>query len=589
MRLLPDIILNENNVTLSIQSPYTINGRLIVECEYIQNAYDSISYRNLFCNTTIIFVTDDHSRYASDYELIKLKYQCLYNENISEFFYDENELQDGFRCTFDDYLRAITAQCEMLDGYDTLTVSVGTHSASGYYWDAYNRLTHQNRLSAYNAATVDSTVVSALESIGTVPDIRVSTDEVYYFENGSTISTIRTPSYRTSYSTSSYGTSARNISLDLSNVVATSEKKYIHAYNYKPEYIKHYMPDEDSSALLLGAEIEVDCGGESEEHARNVLEIICGTLTDEASMVSTVKEDKMFCTHDGSLRNGIEFDTMPCTLEYHKKEMKYKEMFEYLDKHGYKAHDTTTCGLHVHADRSYLGKSKLVQQLTISKILYILEKFNDEICVIARRNNEYSRFVGKDEVNESLDVLYNKYKNTGKKVALNLQHENTIEFRMFKGTLKYETFLLTLEFVKDIIDYAKKINIEEIELMKWNDLMDTFSDELKEYYNERLKKEKEKASEKVDDKIDLANTVEAYGELSTLASYIDSINIGVESMAIADSISSWSRFGSIAVSGYDLDTSCGIASTASHTHGNADYTTSYVGRPYYEGCFGTIS
>lgn len=37
-------------------------------------------------------------------------------------------------------------------------------------------------------------------------------------------------------------------------------------------------------------------------------------------------------------------------------------------------------GLHIHANRSYLGKSRISQELVISKILYILEKFNDEIC-----------------------------------------------------------------------------------------------------------------------------------------------------------------------------------------------------------------
>ena len=193
---------------------------------------------------------------------------------------------------------------------------------------------------------------------------------------------------------------------------------------------------------------------------------------------------------------------MPCSLEFHKNKMNYKELFKYLDELGYKGHDCDKAGLHIHADRKYLGKSELVQQLTISKILYIIEKFNDEICVIARRNNSYSQFVGKEEVNKSLDKLYGKYYNTGKKVALNLQHKDTIEFRMFRSTLKYETFILTLEFVKDIIDFAKSINIEEIELVKWSDLMNTFSDELKEYYNDRLEKENKKKETEKEKKVD---------------------------------------------------------------------------------------
>lgn len=168
--------------------------------------------------------------------------------------------------------------------------------------------------------------------------------------------------------------------------------------------------------------------------------------------------------------------------------MNYREMFEYLDKKGYKGHDCKTAGLHIHANRSYLGKSRISQELVISKILYILEKFNDEICVIARRDNDYSEFAGKKQNEDSIVELYSKYKDKGKRAALNLQHKDTIEFRMFKSTLKYETFILTLEFVKDIIDYAKSVDIEEIELAKWSDLMNCFSTELRKYYEFRYQK-----------------------------------------------------------------------------------------------------
>ena len=63
---------------------------------------------------------------------------------------------------------------------------------------------------------------------------------------------------------------------------------------------------------------------------------------------------------------------------------------------------------------------------------------------------------------------------------------------MFKSTLKYETFILTLEFVKDIIDYAKSASIEEIELIKWADLMKLFSPALRNYYTERYNKQYKK-------------------------------------------------------------------------------------------------
>lgn len=267
--------------------------------------------------------------------------------------------------------------------------------------------------------------------------------------------------------------------------VSSRSKTYIHQFNYVPKYIKHFMPGEsEDTTLLLGAEIEVggnnniSSDNDKNSTVKKCIQIMNGSDSDEENLI--------YSTHDSTVQ--IEFDTMPCSLEFHKNKMNYREMFEYLDKEGYKGHDCETAGLHIHANRNYLGKSRISQELIISKILYILEKFNDEICVIARRDNEYSEFVGSKKEENSLVELYGKYKDHGKRAALNLQHKDTIEFRMFKSTLKYETFILTLEFVKDIIDYAKSASIEEIELIKWSDLMNCFSSELRKYYEFRYQK-----------------------------------------------------------------------------------------------------
>ena len=286
----------------------------------------------------------------------------------------------------------------------------------------------------------------------------------------------------------SFNNSERNIGF-INNIISNKTKTYIHQFNYVPKYIKHFMPGEsEDTTLLLGAEIEV--GGNnniSSDNDKNSTVKKCIQIMNESD---SDEENLIYSTHDSTVQ--IEFDTMPCSLEFHKNKMNYREMFEYLDKEGYKGHDCETAGLHIHANRSYLGKSRISQELVISKILYILEKFNDEICVIARRDNEYSEFVGSKKEENSLVELYGKYKDHGKCAALNLQHKDTIEFRMFKSTLKYETFILTLEFVKDIIDYAKSASIEEIELIKWADLMKLFSPALRNYYTERYNKQYKK-------------------------------------------------------------------------------------------------
>lgn len=263
-----------------------------------------------------------------------------------------------------------------------------------------------------------------------------------------------------------------------------NKRKIIHTYNYTPTYKKHYLDGEDeATTLLLGAEIEVDNGGETEEHAKEVLKIMNGEETWEA-------EENIYCVHDGSLKKGLEFPTQPGSLAWHKT-LPYKKMFEYLDEHDYKAHDTETCGLHVHINRSFFGEQEAE---CIGKLMYILEKFNDEFSAIGRRNCRYAKMFGYN--GEKCKELYQKgYSVKDKYNAINLLHIDTIEIRSFKGTLKYSTYINTLEFVEKLAYYVKDHTEEEIENMEWSDLYNTFSKKLKKYYDERAEIEKQKKKE----------------------------------------------------------------------------------------------
>lgn len=263
-----------------------------------------------------------------------------------------------------------------------------------------------------------------------------------------------------------------------------SEKNYIHPHNYTPTYIKHFLSSNEK--LFLGVEIEVDNNTvPNEKQIRNevvkkCIQIINGSDSD--------KEDLIYSTADSTMQ--IELDTMPCSLSFHKQ-MRYKELFEFLDKQGYKGHDGKNAGLHVHVNRDYLGFTSFHQQLAIMKIIYILEKFNNEICILARKDNDYSKFCSLDK--DTPIEKFIKYEQCGKKVALNLQHKDTIEFRCFKSTLKYDTFILILEFIQYIVDYAKQVDITEIENITWETMLNQMPKNIKQYYNERFEKIKRKA------------------------------------------------------------------------------------------------
>lgn len=431
MRLLPDIVINDGH-KISMQPPYTVDGNLIVSmievgpCNYSNSLY-------LECNDSLI-----------KFELENREQLCVTITALAEKFEEKARI------------------LPQLDGDGLFAYEI-----NGVWCLPYNTFT------------------------GFIDDIReqckwCGTTHWY-------LAMLRTRLNIQHRGSSSYTTTASDMAVQntynimFGDVIgadldySSKPRQYIHTFNYKPEYIKHYTEIDKtalSPPLLLGVELEVagnDHESDREQVVKKCIQIMNQSDSDDESII--------YSTSDSSVQ--IELDVMPCTLGFHKT-LPYKELFHYLDTEGYKGHDAENAGLHIHADRSYLGNTPLKQKLVISKILYLLEKFNGQVCVIARKNNQYSQFLGQGN-DDALHLL--KCYSGVKKAALNLCHDNTIEFRMFRSTLKYETFILTLEFVKDIIDYAKSCSIEDIEQMKWEDLYASFSPKLKAYYDNRLEKQ----------------------------------------------------------------------------------------------------
>lgn len=129
---------------------------------------------------------------------------------------------------------------------------------------------------------------------------------------------------------------------------------------------------------------------------------------------------------------------------------------------GYRSHQTSTCGLHVHVSRNGLGEKYEEQEDVISRIVYFIEVHWNELLKFSRRTEaNINRWAGRYGLSENTKVTYDKAKKNnclGRYVCLNLYNANTIEFRIFRGTLKYETFIATLELVHEICIRAMNKN-----------------------------------------------------------------------------------------------------------------------------------
>lgn len=156
---------------------------------------------------------------------------------------------------------------------------------------------------------------------------------------------------------------------------------------------------------------------------------------------------------------------------------------------GYRSHQTSTCGFHIHVSRDCLGSSIDEQEETISRILYFVESHWDELFRFSRRDEwSISRWAGRYGYEQhGRDILEKaKKREFGRYTAVNLDNKTTIEFRIFKGTLKYNTFIATLELVNAIIDIAVNRTEDELHRLTWEEFAAGITEsELITYLKER--------------------------------------------------------------------------------------------------------
>lgn len=177
---------------------------------------------------------------------------------------------------------------------------------------------------------------------------------------------------------------------------------------------------------------------------------------------------------DGSVRNGFEIISQPMTFDYiQENKERFKNILDYLQEKGYSSHDGGNCGLHIHVSRKYFGDTEEEQEKTLRKLLLFTETYKDELGRFSRRTSfNYCQFTSdryrtehssiESRYLKSSKVLKDMNKDCDRYQVINTGNRNTIEIRVFRGTLKYETFMATLEFVNNLITMVKEKETRKI-------------------------------------------------------------------------------------------------------------------------------
>ena len=246
----------------------------------------------------------------------------------------------------------------------------------------------------------------------------------------------------------------------------------IHEYSYTPDLVFH-----GKGLRHFGVELEIDDGGTVTSNAEKLLNI------------ANANAENLYIKTDGSLDEGLELVTHPMTLEYHLNEMPWAEVLRKAQRMGYLSHAAGTCGLHVHISRLAFGCTYEQQEAAIARLLYFVEKFWAELLRFSRRTqSQMNRWAARYGIRLTPSEQMNHAKNScaGRYTAVNLTNADTVEIRMFRGTLKLNTLKATLQMVNHLVEVAVSMSDTAVQELSWFDFLDEIKEpELIQYLKER--------------------------------------------------------------------------------------------------------
>jgi hypothetical protein len=239
----------------------------------------------------------------------------------------------------------------------------------------------------------------------------------------------------------------------------------IHEYDYRPR--PHFFGE---GTYHFGFELEVESRSDSR---REGAEYVIDRLGTHA-----------YLKRDGSLNNGFEIVTHPHTLEEYQKEFNWGCMTG-LGERGYRSWNTRTCGLHVHVSRTAFGvvekQADVLKaqghELRFIKLIYDNQR---QIERLAGRSSSYARFNDKGKLANRVKYGHqdDRYE------AVNSQNSETLEIRVFKGSLKPTRILSAIELVHASVEYTRDLKVSGTNnALKWINFVRFVADNNEAYPN----------------------------------------------------------------------------------------------------------
>jgi hypothetical protein len=168
-------------------------------------------------------------------------------------------------------------------------------------------------------------------------------------------------------------------------------------------------------------------------------------------LAATILEDVPYVSakEDGSLYSGLELVSVPATLEYQYEiwSRLFDHLPDYREDYEIQCYRSPRCGLHVHVSKAALPRS------AIRKLDYFFNAASNRefVQVIAQRADFYNGGYSHKSIKVCGDSV-TRY------TAVNTEPPQTVEIRIYKGTLNRVSFYKSLEFTDALCRFVDGVS-----------------------------------------------------------------------------------------------------------------------------------
>ena len=233
--------------------------------------------------------------------------------------------------------------------------------------------------------------------------------------------------------------------------------------------------------MHFGIELETDIQKDSDYNPKYTGNKLA-SLVNIIGKGSTTTEQLLYCKSDCTCF--VEVVSHPFSWNYYLEygQKIFQTLFKILRENELFGYDTRDCGFHVHISRKAI---KPINLFKIASLVYHPDNYSFMATISQRSESKINEWCSLDvdfgALSKMCNDSYYASEIMDRSSAINLTLKKTVEFRIFRGTLNFNSFAKNLEFIKSLIHWS---NVTSVKVSKDNNGLESYLNFLRKHYND---------------------------------------------------------------------------------------------------------